>query len=338
MGAQLNYSTTVDGLIHDWRGLFDSAWFNFNNLVIISFYNFAGMGINNMTISCFKEILFASPHLQTGVVLSGAPFNQELTQAVRMTSPSSPGQMHEMLFAPKDLVTIQAGRLSVSLYPKVKPRMPVFERAHAFQVAKSTLEALNTDTCLILEAMGAQLNCNTTVDGLIHDWHGLFDSAWFNFNSLVIISFHNFAGTGMNNTTIAGNPALLLPVVNGPVATCCQEDVHFVCVICTINFTGLVLMPNYGPTTLCIGFYLELPQSTVAMVNGINQAYNLTIWHGAANLTSLTSDKACVQILEPTLQDGPIALRPANFNLGNANIDTNAIRKMIYTKIIKLGF
>jgi hypothetical protein len=31
--------------------------------------------------------LFAFPHLQTGVVLSGAPFNQELTQVVSMTSP-----------------------------------------------------------------------------------------------------------------------------------------------------------------------------------------------------------------------------------------------------------
>jgi hypothetical protein len=110
-----------------------------------------------LTISCFREVLLAFWYLQIGVVLSGAPFNQELTQAVSMTSPSSPGQMHEMLLVPKDLVTIQVGCLSVSVYPKVEPRMPVFERAHTFQVAKSTLEALNTDTCFFLEAMGTRL-------------------------------------------------------------------------------------------------------------------------------------------------------------------------------------
>ncbi len=164
------------------------------------------------------------------------------------------------------------------------------------------------------------------------------DSAWFNFNNLAIISFHDSAGTGINNTTVTGNPALLLPVVNGPVATCCQQDVCFVHVTCTIDFTGLVLMPNYGPTTLCVGIYLELPQLTLAMVNGKNQAYNLTTWHGAANLMTLNSNKVCVQILEPTLQDGPIVLHPANFNLGNANINTNVIRETIHTKILKLGF
>ncbi len=255
-----------------------------------------------------------------------------------MTSPSSPGKMHEMSFVSKDLVTIQVGRLSASIYPKVKPSMPVFERAHAFQVAKSALWALNTNTRLILEVMGAQLNCSTVVDGLIHDWRRLFDFAWFNFNNLAIISFHNSAGTGINNMTVAGNPALLLLVINGPVANCCQQDVCFVGITCTINFTGLVTMPNYGPTMLCVGFYLKLPQMTIAMANEHNVAYNLTTWHSAANLATHTSEEVCTHILEPTLQDGPIALCPANFNLGNANINTTAIHKAIHTKILKLGF
>ncbi len=38
------------------------------------------------------------------------------------------------------------------------------------------------------------------------------------------------------------------------------------------------------------------------------------------------------------MQDGPIVLQPANFNLGDANINTTAIRKTIHTKILKLGF
>jgi hypothetical protein len=76
---------------------------------------------------------------------------------------------------------------------------------------------------------------------------------------------------------------------------------------------------------------------TVAMLKR-TVAYNLTMWHGAADLSTLTSEDVCMQILEPCLQDGPIALRPTNFNLGDANIDTSAIRKTIHAKILELGF
>ena len=94
--------------------------------------------------------------------------------------------VHEMSFVPRDLVTVQVGRLSVSLYPKVETGMPVFEHAHAFQVNKSALEPLPIDTRLILDVLGAQLNCSAIVDGLMLDWRGLFDSAWYDFNNLTI--------------------------------------------------------------------------------------------------------------------------------------------------------
>jgi hypothetical protein len=68
--------------------------------------------------------------------------------------------MHKKFFILKDLATIHVGSLSASDYPKIKTSMPVFERTHTFQVAKSTLKALSVDTCLILKAMGA-LNCST---------------------------------------------------------------------------------------------------------------------------------------------------------------------------------
>ncbi len=93
----------------------------------------------------------------------------------------------------------------------------------------------------------------------------------------------------------------------------------------------------YGPTMLRVCFYLELPQTTVAMLNK-TVAYNLTTWHGAADLSKLTSKDVHTQILEPCLQDGHITLQPINFDLGNANIDTSAICEMIHAKILKLGF
>jgi hypothetical protein len=47
--------------------------------------------------------------------------------------------------------------------------MPVYERAHAFQVAKTTLKPLSIDTRLILDAIRAQLNWSAIIDGLMFD-------------------------------------------------------------------------------------------------------------------------------------------------------------------------
>ena len=63
-----------------------------------------------------------------------------------------------MAFVPRDLVSIQVGRLYASVYPKVEPTMPIHERA------------LPVDTRLILEAIGTQLNCNSQVDGSMFDF------------------------------------------------------------------------------------------------------------------------------------------------------------------------
>jgi hypothetical protein len=90
--------------------------------------------------------------------------------------------------------------------------MPVFERAHAFQVVKSALKPLPVDTHLILHAIGTQLNCSTIVNGLMFDWQSLFDSAWYNFCNLLIVTFHDSCGAEIKTTTTAGNAAILLPI------------------------------------------------------------------------------------------------------------------------------
>ena len=77
-------------------------------------------------------------------------------------------------------------------------------------------------------------------------------------------------------------------MVSGPVAACCYQDILFVCVSCSIDYRGLVPIPNPGPTMLCVGFYIKLPQLAVALTNGNNVAYNLTMWQRLADLTSLT--------------------------------------------------
>jgi hypothetical protein len=74
------------------------------------------------------------------------------------------------------------------------------------------------------------------------------------------------------------------------------------------------------------------------MVNGNNVAYNLTTWQCVNGLSTLTSAQARMLILKPCLLDGPISSCPANFNLGNANIDSETVCKRIHAKILCLGF
>jgi hypothetical protein len=130
-------------------------------------------------------------------------------------------QGHEMTFVPRELITIQVGCLSASVYPKIDSNMPIFECAHAFQVVKNALKPLPIDTRIILNAIGMQLNCSAIVNGLIYNWRSMLDEAWFDLRNLAIILFHNSAGEQINNTFFASNPAILLPVQDGAVALCC---------------------------------------------------------------------------------------------------------------------
>jgi hypothetical protein len=168
------------------------------------------------------------------------------------------------------------------------------------------------------------------------DFRSMFDEAWYNFANLAIQSFHNSAGAVINTTVSAVDPSILLPVTNGPLPACRQPDVRYVRVSCTIDFARLISIP--GPTVLRVGFYIELPQTTRVMVNGIGANYNLTSWLGADDLSSLTRNEVRSQILEPCLRDGPITLGVADFNLAEANVDAETIRDTIQAKILKLGF
>jgi hypothetical protein len=107
----------------------------------------------------------------------------------------------------------------------------------------------------------------------------------------------------------------------------------------TINFVLLVNMYNQvGPTTLRSEYYLKLPQTTRAMVNGNNVAYNFMTFHGTADLRTLSPANVKAQILDATLQDGPVELQPASFGLTNARTTGEALQAEINSKTLCLAF
>jgi hypothetical protein len=243
---------------------------------------------------------------------------------------------HGIAFVPKELVTIQVGCMSASVYPKVEPTMPIYELAHAYQVIKSALESLPVDMHLILEAIGMQLNCSAIIEGAMFDFRSLFDKAWYDFGNLTIQSFHDSAGKIIQNTTNAGNPSVLLPIVDGALPGCRKGDIRYVRVTCMDDYSRLITVG--GPSTLRVAFYIELPQTTRVMTNASGLDYNLTSWLGVADLSFLSKEDVRATIFEPCLRDGPITLGVADFNLAEANVDDKTIRKTINAMILKLGF
>ena len=120
---------------------------------------------------------------------------------------------HDQAFVPQELVPVRVGsKREVKLYPVVTADMPIAERAHAFQIAKSAVQGLPVDMRTILDVLGAQLNLSTSFEGYRHDWLNYFKGdKWIDMTNCVIESFHDSSGTIINDTTLPGNPFVLKP-------------------------------------------------------------------------------------------------------------------------------
>ena len=88
-----------------------------------------------------------------------------------------------MGFMPLDLVDVHVGRLTAKLYPKIGLAMKFWERAYTYQIAKT-----------FINAFGAQLNANSTTEGIGSDFKRYFNDRWMSFDNLTILSFHDAAG------------------------------------------------------------------------------------------------------------------------------------------------
>ena len=91
-----------------------------------------------------------------------------------MATPQDSRVVHEMGFTPLNPVDVSVGRMNIKLYPTIMPSMPVYKRAHAFQVNKAALKDLPTNLWLIIDAFGSQLNASLTVKGILSDWRRYF--------------------------------------------------------------------------------------------------------------------------------------------------------------------
>jgi len=177
----------------------------------------------------------------------------------------------------------------------------VHEGAHTFQIDKAALALQKIPTRLQLDALGNQLNLAATMDGVMHDWLRHFQDRWYNVWYLKVLSFHDVKGDIITNTMAPNDPTILLPVQDGNVADFRKQNIKFVQVQLRLEFSPLA---NAGVTThsctLLEEYYIELMQTTRAVMSGNKQAYNLTTWQGTANLKEMSCNKVKTGILDIT--------------------------------------
>ena len=56
--------------------------------------------------------------------------------------------------------------------------------------------------------------------------------------------------------------------------------------------------------TLLEEYYIKLPQTTLEVTAGNNQAYNLTTWHGTTNLKGMPATRSSVIFLTSPFRTG----------------------------------
>ena len=111
------------------------------------------------------------------------------------------------------------------------------ERAYGFHVNKNNLLTMNLTPRQVLHALGQQTGQGTVVDGKISGFLRHFNDHWHYFQNLTILSWHNSAGTILINTTTAADSSILLSMQNGLLADCRQQDVRFIRVQVSVDYS-----------------------------------------------------------------------------------------------------
>jgi hypothetical protein len=136
-------------------------------------------------------------------------------------------------------------------------------------------------------------------------------------------------GDWIDNTTVATNPQVLLPVVDGALATCRKQDVKFVWVQFILDFAtapGLITLNPY-PVAIVFraSYYIKLPQGGWTLINGTGNGYNHVSFLGIDDLRTLMREQVHADILSVVQQDSPVLLHTSDFNLQAANTDSNNV-------------
>ncbi len=243
-------------------------------------------------------------------------------------------------FIPQKPKIVSIGRMSVSLYRKVDETMSDLEKALAFQHNRTGLAGANLDQRARILTLANQMNLMLMAEAGLADWERKLSKNWSNLAYLKILSWHDEKGMRINNTTIPGDSSILLPVQDGNIADCRSPGMKFVRVQLELDFADLTIATAPAPHNVVLRgeYYLQLPQSSINLNNGVGAAYTLTSWLGISDLRTMSTVSVQRDILCITHQDGPYDLLAPSFNLSSCRTDSTAVYGELKSLVVRLAF
>jgi len=238
-------------------------------------------------------------------------------------------------FTPKALVPIKVVGQHVHLYPIIDETMEVHERAYAHHVNKTNLSLLDTSPRQVMTAFGHQIGQSTAIEGEMTDFLRRFSDQWSDLQRLTVVSIHDSVGEVIGDTSVAGTIATLLPIQNGAITACRRADIRFLYVRSNIDFSDKI--DNVALARYETEYFIELPQTTHAMLNGANNPYTLTTFGGPDDLNAYTPADVIVHITSGTLQQYAARLVAPTFGAQRATLDTRSARRAIEDGILSLA-
>ena len=240
-------------------------------------------------------------------------------------------------FTPRKPDIVSIGKTSVSLYPKVDASMSDPEKAMAFQQNKTALASAELDQKARILALADRLDLMLTAESSLADWERKLFRNWANFANLSILSWHSGNDNLINNTVTAVDASILLPVQDGAAHTCRAPGVKFVRVQLALDYADLNRIDPVPNTTLRGEYYIQPPQDSIDLINGVGNPYCLTTFTGAADLRTLTVEAVKRDILDATHQDGPYDLLEPSFNLTSCRTKSTVTYGELKSQVIRLS-
>ncbi len=90
-----------------------------------------------------------------------------------------------------------------------------------------------------------------------------------------------------------------------------------------------------GPTGLQATYYIKLPLTLHALVNGNGVQYSITMFIGPSDLRTLSPQEVQAQILDLMIQGNSLDLLPPSFSVQLARTDSITLQMEINQQIIR---
>jgi hypothetical protein len=191
LGAQLNLSASVKGMIEEWLWFFQDSWFDFQRLQILSLHNDAGGQVNNTTTAakpvillpviygalnmCCKAIKFVRVQLNLdycGLANSNLPgptilcamYYNKLPQTLRVLVSVSGGNYTLLKFdGPADLRVLSPPEVQVQILDVTLQgsQLDLLPPSFNIRVARTDSTALRMDVDIKILRLASATICNT---------------------------------------------------------------------------------------------------------------------------------------------------------------------------------